>query len=67
MNENGHKVEHIAAQMFVDGLMSKEDYKAHVERMERIYVWEQIGLLIANLILVVGMGGIGILWALDII
>ncbi len=67
MSENGQKVEHVAAQMFLDGLMSKEDYEAHVERMERIYHWEAIGLLIANVILVVGMGGIGILWVLDII
>ena len=48
MNENGQKVEHVAAQMFLDGQMSKEDYEAHVERMERIYHWEAIGLLIAK-------------------
>jgi len=66
MNENERTTRQLAANLFVDGLLTDEQYKAHAERMEKIYLREQIGLLIANLVLVVGMIGVGLIWFFDV-
>ena len=66
MNENEQKTRQLAANMFIDGWLTKEQYEEHLERMEKIDRFEAIGLIIANLVLVVGMIGVGLIWFFDV-